>query len=480
MAESKCKQQLSDDFKKAGYASYIWELTGNVVCRCSTKNHVKILENQWFLKFSDSKWKELAKKCIKQMKFYPEQARKQFEEIVEWLEDKACARKSGLGTRLPWDKDWIVETLSDSVIYMAFYTIAKYINAEKIEPHYLKEEVFDFIFWNKGKVEDVAKTSGIRKDLLKKMREEFDYWYGQDMRASAKELIPNHFTFSIFHHVAVWPDEPKRWPHAYTINGMQQMNGKKMSKSKGNFITIQDAVNKYSADAMRITLMDSTEGMDDPDWTETATLAWKSKLNTIYKLVKDNYNKGKVVKKRKIDVWLESRLQIYIKHMTEHLEKTENKSALTQFHMLFNDLQWYLKRSEPNKQTLNYVLETIIKILAPYTPFICEETWNKIGKRGFVSLAEWPSTNEKLIDNEIIQLEEFFKKTCEDLKEVIKLSQKNEKLYLYFASPKELEYFKGGLDFMKKEFGFKKVEAYLSSDPNKYDPENKAKRAKFG
>jgi len=480
MAVSKCKKELANDFKKAGHASSIWELTNKVICRCGSKTHVKILENQWFLKFSDPKWKELARKCVQLMKFYPEQARKQFEDVIEWLEDKACARKSGMGTRLPWDKEWIVETLSDSVIYMAFYTIAKYINEEKIESHYLKEEVFDYIFWGKGDVKKVAKSSGLSETLLKKMREEFDYWYGQDMRASAKELIPNHFTFSIFHHVAVWPNEPKRWPHAYTINGMQQMNGQKMSKSKGNFITIQDAINKYSADAMRITLMDSNEGMEDPDWTEAATLGWKSKLNAIYKLVKDNYNKSKTEKKRKIDVWIESRLQNYIKEMTLNLEKIENKSALIQFHLLFNDIQWYMKRGEANKATLNYILETLVKLLSPFTPFLCEEIWSIMGKKRYVSLQKWPEFDEKLVDKDVLQLEEILKKTCDDLREVIKLSQKNERAYLYVVSPKELDYFKECLEFLKKEFGFKNVEVFLSTDKSKYDPEGRASRAKFG
>jgi leucyl-tRNA synthetase len=470
---SKCKKELSQEFKQQGIASYIWELTGKVVCRCTTEAHVKILENQWFLKFSDPEWKKLARKCVDQMKFYPEEARKQFEEIIEWLEDKACARKSGLGTRLPWDPEWIVETLSDSVIYMAFYTIAKYINEYKIEPHYLKKEVFDYIFWGKGDPEKIA-NKGISKDLLEKMRKEFDYWYGQDMRASAKELIPNHFTFSIFHHVAVWPDEPKRWPKAYTINGMQQMYGQKMSKSKGNYITIQEAIERYSADAMRITLMDSTEGMDDPDWTEQATLAWRSKLDGIYKLVKENYKKGRV--ETKLDDWLISRMQQHIKAITEHLENVRTKSAVTVLHLMLNDIQWYLRRTKPGK-ALDYALEVFVKCLAPFTPFMCEELWQEIGKKGFISLAEWPKA-EKEVNEEVLQLEEFVKKLYEDVKEVVKLTGKNESLYVYVASPKELEYYQTAEEFLK-ELGFKKVEIVLASKAT-YDPEGKAKRAKFG
>ncbi|MBU5690329.1 MAG: class I tRNA ligase family protein, partial [Candidatus Aenigmarchaeota archaeon] len=476
MEVSKCKKSLSADFKQKGYASSIWELTGKVVCRCTTQAHVKILENQWFLKFSDPEWKKLARKCVDSMKFYPDDARKQFEEIIEWLEDKACARKSGLGTRLPWDNEWIVETLSDSVIYMAFYTIAKYINENGIEPHYLKDEIFDYIMLGKGDPKELA-CKGLSEKMLKEMRSEFDYWYGQDMRSSAKELIPNHFTFSIFHHVAVWPNEPKRWPKAYTINGMQQMNGQKMSKSKGNYITIKEAIEKYSADAIRITLMDSTEGMDDPDWTEKATKAWREKLDNIFNLVKESYNKG-VDKTTNMDKWLHSRMQMHIRKMTEHLEKVQNKSAVTVLHLMLNDINWYLKRvDKPNKKEMNYAIKVLIKCLAPFSPFIAEEMWHFIGEKGFVSTSSWPVAES--IENEIIQLEDFVKNLCDDLSQVIKLAGKKNRLYLYVASPKELDHFKTAADFLKKQFGFESV-SIESSNKASYDPEGKAKRAKFG
>ena len=473
---SKCKKTLAADFKSSGYASSIWELTGKIVCRCTTQAHVKILENQWFLKYSDKEWKNLARKCVDNMNFYPEDARKQFYDIIEWLDDKACARKSGLGTRLPWDNEWIVETLSDSVIYMAFYTISHYLNENKLEPHYLKDEFFDYVMLGKGDPKKIS-SKGLSKDLLEKMRKEFDYWYGQDMRSSAKELIPNHFTFSIFHHVAVWPNEPKRWPKAYTINGMQQMNGQKMSKSKGNYITIKEAIEKYSSDAMRITLMDSTEGMDDPDWTEKATIAWRDKLDFIFNLVKENYDKG-VEQSNLMDEWLYSKIQKHIEKLTKHLENVQNKSAVTVLHLILNDINWYLKRVErPNKKIMNYVLEILIKCLSPFTPFIAEEMWSIIGKKGFVSISEWPKAD--LTNEEIIKLEEFVKNLCEDISQVIKLAGKKSKLYLYVASPKEFDHFITAEEFLKKQFGFDSVVIYLSSQAT-YDPEGKAKRAKFG
>jgi leucyl-tRNA synthetase len=260
------KEHLIEDLRKAGIADIMYELTGKVVCRCTTECHVKILENQWFLNFSNSEWKNLVRKCIAQMKIYPEEARNNFENTVEWLKDKACARKTGLGTPLPWDPEWIVETLSDSTIYPAFYTIARIINEKEISAEKLKDEVFDFIFLDKGDVESVAELSGIDVEMLKAMKEEFEYWYPVDLRNSGKDLVQNHLTFYLFHHVAIWKDFPEKWPRGIGVNGFVKVEGEKMSKSKGNFIPLRDLIGQYSADLVRINIVASAEGLEDADW----------------------------------------------------------------------------------------------------------------------------------------------------------------------------------------------------------------------
>ena len=477
---AQAKEDLSVDFKEKGLAASMWEVSGPVVCRCGTPCRIKILENQWFLRFSDERWKQRVRECLRKMKIYPEEARKNFESVVEWLEDKACARRSGLGTRLPWDQEWIVETLSDSVIYMAYYTVAKYINQEKIEPDQLNDEVFDYVFRGKGDVEKISRECGISKEILQKMKREFEYWYGFDLRGSAKELIPNHLTFAIFHHTAVWDNE-ERWPKAYTVNGMLNVEGQKMSKSKGNFIILKDAIDKYGADVVRVTLMDSAEGIVDANWSEKNAFSWKGKLTSFYNLVTENYDKGESVAESGADKWLLSRFQNHIKRITEELEQTNNRSALTFFHQMMNDIRWYLKRAETkNRGIINYALETMTKVLSPFSPFICEEIWEKMGKKGFVSTSEWPTFDEKRIDNEVLQLEDAFKRTMGDIKQIIKLSGKNKELYLYVVSDKELDYFQQSMKFLKKELRFEKAEVFRVTDEKKYDPENKSKRAKFG
>jgi len=200
------KDQLIQDFKARGIADTMYDLPHPVVCRCLTPCMVKILEDQWFLKYSDETWKNKTKEALSQASIYPASAVQWFLNVIDWLKEWACARKTGLGTPLPWSPGWIVETLSDSTIYMAFYTINKHIRQHDIKPEQLTKEVFDYIYFNKGNLQTTAKKSGINSEVLNSMQQEFLYWYPVDLRNSAKELVPNHLTFFLFHHVALFPD----------------------------------------------------------------------------------------------------------------------------------------------------------------------------------------------------------------------------------------------------------------------------------
>ena len=50
---------------------------------------------------------------------------------------------------------------------------------------------------------------GIEEEKLKKLRGEFEYWYPLDLRVSGKDLVPNHLTFAIYNHCAIFP--PEKW-----------------------------------------------------------------------------------------------------------------------------------------------------------------------------------------------------------------------------------------------------------------------------
>jgi leucyl-tRNA synthetase len=483
MKVSECKEKLSREFIEKNIADIMWESTGLVVCRCGTKNHVKILENQWFLKFSDEEWKEKVKECIKAMKFYPEEIRAQFLNTVDWLKDKACTRRTGLGTPLPWDKSWKIETLSDSVIYMAYYTIAKVINEKNIPAEKLTDEVFDYIFLGKGKVESVSKNSGLDKESIEEMKKEFEYFYPVDMRNSGKDLVQNHLTFYLFHHVAIW-DDLKYWPKAIGVNGFVNVSGTKMSKSKGNIVPLKDLIQKLGSDVVRINIIASAENLDDADWRDETVATYISKIKFITKLVK-NLKKAKREELKKTDLLLQSKVQQHIKSTFQDYEELKFRSVVQVALFDFvSDLKDYIERCNGvkncNKEILSNSLSVMIKLLAPILPHLAEEWWHELGSQSFVCVEKWPKFEESKIEKSVLELEKNFKKLMEDISQVLKLAGEKEKAYFYFVTDKEIEYFKESLKYLKKKFNFKSIAVFKASDEKRYDPQNKAAKAKYG
>ncbi len=422
------KKIMVKDFTEAGIASSMWETAENVVCRCSTKCIVKILENQWFLAYGNPEWKEKAKECLKGMDIFPEDARTAFEYTIDWLEDKACARKGGLGTLLPWDREWKVETLSDSTVYMAYYAIAKHININHISAGQLTDEVFDLIFLGKGDAGLLAQKSGLGRQLLLDMKQEFEHWYPVDFRNSAKELIFNHLTFFIFHHTALFPK--KFWPRAIGVNGMINVEGEKMSKSKGNFVVILDALKEFSADTVRLGLIYTAEGMGDPDWKKEYV---KSLAGTLERFLEYAKNAQDNQERDALDRWMLSRLQKHISRSKEAYECMNTRQAIQYaFFEPLKDYRWYVKRG--GKNVSRSVLEAIAKMSSPVIPHVCEEACELMGFGGFCSLTRFPEPDISLLNESAELAEGLVEKTVRDIEEIIRFKKITpKKIFLYVA-----------------------------------------------
>lgn len=69
--------------------------------------------------------------------------------------------------------------------------------------HQLSKEVWDYIFF---KTAPFPKTD-IPKEKLDKLKEEFEFWYPVDLRVSGKDLVPNHLSYYLYNHVAMWSEQ---------------------------------------------------------------------------------------------------------------------------------------------------------------------------------------------------------------------------------------------------------------------------------
>ncbi|MBC7130695.1 leucine--tRNA ligase, partial [Candidatus Bathyarchaeota archaeon] len=351
---AEAKERVRQELIAEGKAATMYELLNKPVrCRCGTECIVKIFEDQWFIDYSNPEWKQRARKCLNRMRILPEELRSEYDYVIDWLHERACARKSGLGTRLPWDPEWIIESLSDSTIYMAYYTIARLIRQHNIQHEQLTNEVFDYIFLGKGNPAEIAEKTGISQELLSQMREEFLYFYPLDSRHSAHELIPNHLTFMIFNHTAIFPEE--LWPRQIVTNGHVTMEGQKMSKSFGNIIPLREGLAIFGADPIRLSVLATAELLQDADFSPSVAKTMRERLERIYSLVSDVVKASQEDRMLSpLDRWLLSRLQHHISNATEAMEKLEVRKVIhTVIFELEQDLQWYQKRAKASKDGVN-------------------------------------------------------------------------------------------------------------------------------
>ena len=271
------KPKVREALIKSGEAFEYAEPNGHVVSR-SGDECVTAYLGQWFLNYgeNDPEWRDTVLDHVKTgMETYSSETQNGLEKNLDWLNRWACARTYGLGSKLPWDPKFLVESLSDSTIYMAYYTISYLLHSDifgtkcgvlDIKPEQMIDEVWDYVYCRRELSDELMKSCGISKADLETMRREFEYWYPLDMNSSGKDLIPNHLTFVLYVHLALFPKE--YWPLSVRANGHLLLNGGKMSKSTGNFLTLKDAVDKFGADACRISLADAGDGVEDANFEE--------------------------------------------------------------------------------------------------------------------------------------------------------------------------------------------------------------------
>ena len=432
LSVAEAKDQVHNDLVEQNKAKLMYELTNRpVFCRCGTECLIHVMPDQWFLDYGMANWKELAYKCLNNMSLVPEKLRTEFERVFDWLSRRACARKSGLGTLLPFDPDWIIESLSDSTIYMAYYCLARAINQYNLTGDDFSDAIFDYVFLGKGadEVGEASKGTQLTQNILDEMREDFTYFYPLDSRNSGRDLVPNHLSFMVFNHVVIFPEA--HWPRQIFVNGSVLMEGELMSKSLGNTIPIRRAITQYSADLIRTTVLYGASLLTDADFNPRL-VRWISrqmeKLRELASQYRDTISGIDNETLQLIDRWILAMLQERIASVTQFLEIGETRDAIQQIlYSLNQDIESYLRikkllaansEDEITNRIMRKVIETAIKLLAPVAPHFCEELWELLGNKKFVSTAAWPTVDQSFVDERVSLTVEMVLKTIQDVKDI--------------------------------------------------------------
>ncbi len=427
----KAKDQIKQQFVSMDRFDTLYDFTEEVRSRSGGKVIVSLQES-WFLDYSDKAWSDKVHKLIDDMNVIPETTRQDYRHTVDWLEEWPCIRNYGLGTPMPFDDDFIVEPLSDSTIYMAFYTISHML--EDVEAEQMEPELFDYLFQDKHTASEVSEKTGIDQERLEGMKESFDYWYPLDWRTSAEDLIQNHLTFMMYHHTALFNEDD--WPRGVATWGMGLLEGEKMSSSKGHVVTAEKAIEKYGGDTTRFFLFASVEPWQDFDWRADQLQNYRNKLEKFYNRTLELNGSGESREKTNLDRYVLSKTQKIKRNATEALEDFQTRkaglNAFFEFNSLIND---YRKRAETlNEEVVREVLETQVRLMAPFTPHLCEELWSELGHNRMVAVENWPRPDEDLIDEEVEERFSFLQDVEEDIREVSEMVDEFDQIRLVLAS----------------------------------------------
>jgi leucyl-tRNA synthetase len=444
------KDEVKDWLKGENIADVFYETSRNAVTRGGGKVIVAVLQDQWFIDYTPGWWKDLGHKLVDGMTFYPEKYKTYMHDIIDWLALRPCARKRGLGTRFPFEKEWIIESLSDSTIYMAMYTIAHLLRQLPVDA--LEEKFFDYVFLGIGDAAELANAINIDVDVLNRIKEEFEYWYPNDLRHTAPPHLSNHLVFFLMHHAAIFPES--RWPRAITLNELMIREGRKMSKSKGNVIPLAKVSEFYGVDLYRLYCAINADFASVVNWREQDTDALRKRFNALLELFEAS-SAVDALKENELthtDRWLLSRFYRRLRESIERFESFRIREAgINMVFNLMNDVRYYEKRAstERRRRIVRNVMEDWLIILSPMVPHICEEIWHKLHGHGgaephsFVSLQTLPAIKEEFIDDRVEREEEYLVSLIGDINEILKIARiRAGKIYVYTAEKWKWEIFR--------------------------------------
>ena len=247
-------------------------------------------------------------------------------------------------------------------------------------------------------------------------------------------------------------------------------DGEKMSKSKGNVVLPEGVSKKYGIDSARLFLVSVASPDKDIDWSDNGSQGSYKFINRVIDYC-SNVKIGKSNEK------IEHKINYAIREITKRIEVMEYNVSVIKLRELFDSIS-------QEKEIARKDLESFVKLISVFCPHVAEEMWEKIGGKGFVSLAEWPKCDEKKINEKIEQAEQNVEKTVGDIMNILKIVKEKEgkadegikKIYLYVI-PNEIDNYNS--DVLSRRVG-KEIKVYKVNDKDKYDPEGKAGKAKPG
>ena len=192
----------------------------------------------------------------------------------------------------------------------------------------------------------------------------------------------------------------------------------KMSKSKKNIIDPQELIEKYGADTVRLFCLFAAPPDKEIDWSDEGVMGCYRFLNRIYTLVyrhRDKLMSANAEERFDFLSGPEDEAKIYrklnrtIKDATERIDRFIFNTAISAMMELYNEIGGFDPEKKERDAERRYALlkkavETILVMLNPFAPHLCEELWRELGNKELLANTRWPVADESALSEQTFLL----------------------------------------------------------------------------
>ncbi len=433
MDRFECREALVEELKKEKYITKVDPYTHSVghCYRCRTVTE-PYLSNQWFIKM-----KPLAKAAREAndkglVTFYPERWTKVYLSWLENVRDWCISRQIWWGHRIPawYCKDCGETNISSEMVEKC----SKCGNSELAQDGDVLDTWFSSALWPFSTMGWPDKT------------EELQYYYPTSTLVTDRGIIYFWVARMVMMGLELKGDVP--FHNVYIHGTILDDLGRKMSKSLGNGIDPLLMIDKYGADAMRISIIMLTVEGQDIKLHENRFEMGRNFINKVWNAARfvmmnltSNGSQGGTIEEGDYefeDVWILNRLSHATATCTASLEKYRFNDAIKSlYEFIWNEFcDWYLEIVKPRLydstdakskmvalKVLTQVLDNILRFLHPFAPFFTEEIWqslkNLVGNSKLISpesmayeslmASPWPTSHVSINVHDPVSLSEGVK-----------------------------------------------------------------------
>lgn len=406
MDRYECRKQLMKDLEEAGYVIAIKDHPHAVgTCyRCHTVIEPRLSE-QWFVKMD-----ELAKPAIdilksKELQFVPERYDKTYLQWLENIRDWCISRQLWWGHQIP---AYYCQDCGEVIVAKEKPEACKCGCTNLKQDEDVLDTWFSSALWP-------FSTLGWPHNT-----EELEYYYPTNVLVTGYDIIFFWVVRMAFAGMFCMNEKP--FDHVLIHGLVRDSQGRKMSKSLGNGIDPLEVIDQYGADALRFMLVTGNSPGNDMRFYMERVEAARNFANKLWNAsrfvfmnideeIMNGVTRESVEANLTIaDKWIISRANNVVKEVIDNMDKFDLGIAAQKIYDFAwtEYCDWYIEIVKPRLYgddveakkaalyTLTYVLETILKLLHPYMPFITEEIYTYLPTvEGSIVIAAWPHYKEE-------------------------------------------------------------------------------------